>query len=103
MLRSITIWEFSRSNRQHVPNEKRKKRPVRKLIKSPDVPLPQVWDQFIALKDNKADLATILFTELLHAAESMSQNCEIITGGGFPEHENATSNKREITTLWANH
>ena len=81
----------------------KKKRPVRKLIQAPDVPLPQVWDQIIALEDNKADLTTFLSTELLHADESMSKNCIIIAGGGFPEPENARSSKREVATLWANH
>ena len=33
-----------------------KRRPVRKLIQGPEVPLPQVWSQFIALEDNKQTL-----------------------------------------------
>ena len=43
-----------------------KQKSVRKLIQGPEVPLPQVWAQFIALEGNKADLATFLSEELLH-------------------------------------
>ena len=39
-----------------------KRRPFQKLNQGPEVPLPQVWSQFIALEDNKADLATYLST-----------------------------------------
>ena len=37
-----------------------KKRPIRKLIEGPDVPLPQVWSNFISLDENKADVARYL-------------------------------------------
>ena len=37
-----------------------KQNPIRKLIEVPHVPLPQVWNTFIALDENKADLAWFL-------------------------------------------
>ena len=80
-----------------------KRRPVRKLIQGPEVPLPQVWSQFIALEDNKADLATYLSTELLRKAETLVGNCEVVAGGGFPDPVNTKSSKREVTALSANH
>ena len=81
---------------------KGKRRPVRKLTQTPDIPLPQVWDQFIALEDNKADLPAFLSAELLREAESMP-DCEIIAGGGFPDSASAKSSKREVANLCANH
>ena len=80
-----------------------KRRPVRKLIQGPKVPLPQVWTQFIALEDNKADLATYLSEKLLQKAESLEGNCEVVAGGGFPDPVNTKSSKRDVTDLSANH
>ena len=37
-----------------------KKKPIRSIIDGPNVPIPQVWSNFIALDDNKADLARYL-------------------------------------------
>ena len=37
-----------------------KLRPIHKLIQGPGVPLPQVWNQFMAMDENKADLAHFL-------------------------------------------
>ena len=34
---------------------KGKCRPIRKLITSPNVPLPPIWEQYITHDDNKAD------------------------------------------------
>ena len=80
-----------------------KKRPVRKLIQGPEVPLPQVWAQFISLEDNKAYLATYLSEELLKKAYSLTGKCEVVAGGGFPDPINTRSSTREVTDLSANH
>ena len=42
-----------------------KKRPIRKMVDSEEVVLPQVWAQFIALEENKADLAFFLSEALM--------------------------------------
>lgn len=80
-----------------------KRKPIRKLFQGPDVPLPQVWNQLIALEDNKADLAFFLSNEILHQAESLTNDCEVIAGGGFSDPENARSSRRDIPILAANH
>ena len=80
---------FDRSLGQHsIKSSKRlkrtaKRRPVWKLIQGPEVPLPQIWSQFIALEDNKTDLATNLSTELLRKAETLAGNCEVAAGVAF--------------------
>ena len=48
-----------------------KRRPIRKIVSGPEVPLPQVWDQFIALGENKADLADILSVLLTAKAHEL--------------------------------
>ena len=80
-----------------------KRRPVRKLIQGPEVPLPQVWAQFIALEDTKADLATYLPEELLQKASTLASNCEVVAEGAFTDHVNAKSSTRDVTALSANH
>lgn len=78
-------------------------RPIRKLIQGPGVPLPQVWNQFIAMDENKADLAHFLSEEILQRATSLRDNCEVVVGGGFHDTVNARSNRREVSSLAANH
>ncbi len=81
-----------------------KRRPIRKLIDSPDVPLPEVWDQYIALGQNKADLAEYLSTELIQRADTLTDGgCEVVAGGGFPNPDNARSNIRDVKHLSVNH
>ena len=79
------------------------RRPIRKIIEGSHVQLPQVWDQFIALDDNKADLAHFLSTELLDKAQDISENHEDVADGGFPDPVNARSSRRNVNHLSANH
>ncbi len=44
---------------------KKGKRPVRRQIESESVPLPSDWSNFMALEDNKADLALLLSNYLI--------------------------------------
>ena len=53
---------------------KGKRRPIRKLTTSPNVPLPQIWEQYITHDDNKADLAEFLSNELLKQSEIFQQD-----------------------------
>ena len=41
------------------------RRSIRRLIENRDVPFPKSWEQFISSSENKANLATFLFNELM--------------------------------------
>jgi len=58
-------------------------RPIRKIIDQGDVPLPQSWEQFTALEENKADLTTFLSNWVLSRGTKLSNDKEIVTGSGF--------------------
>ena len=79
-----------------------KKRPIRKIINHRDVPLPQTWAQFIALDENKADLAQFLSENL--SKHNVLPGMEVVTAGGFSNAEKSQSNIRgDILTLAADH
>ena len=59
-----------------------RRRPIRKMITGPEVPLPQVCDQCIALDDNKSDLASFLSSGLLDRAKTLPPGSTIVTGEG---------------------
>ena len=68
-----------------------KKKPIRKHIDGPDVPLPQTWNQFIALDMNKANLAQFLSDALMKRGKDLQHTYELVTGGGFPDQLCAAS------------
>lgn len=80
-----------------------KRRPIRKIIENPEVPLPQVWEQFISLDENKADFAEFLSNEILKRARTLPEGCTIVAGGGFPDPENAKSNNFDAKHLSVSH
>lgn len=80
-----------------------KTRPIRKLIDGPDVPLPTHWSQFIALDQNKADLANFLSEELMKRGIGLDQRHELVTGGGFTDPTCAKSTRRDNINLAGNH
>ncbi|KAJ8316884.1 hypothetical protein KUTeg_004788, partial [Tegillarca granosa] len=58
-------------------------KPIRRVIESGDVPFPKSWSKFIALNENKADLAQFLSEELLIHAPSekeISDHVWMMTG-----------------------
>ena len=71
-----------------------KKRPVRKIIDQGDLSLPQVWANFIALGDNKADLARFLSDYLLSHGREFSHQYELVTSGGHRDPTRACSTQR---------
>ena len=71
-----------------------KKKPIRKLIDGPDVPLPQVWSQFVAMDENKADLAHFLSEMIIQKTKDLPEEYEMVTGGGFMDHTGAKSTRR---------
>jgi len=80
-----------------------KKIPIRKLIDGPNVPLPQVWVQFIALDENKADLANFLAEEIIKKGKDLPGRFELVTGGGFTDVTDARSTRRDDPRLHGNH
>lgn len=80
-----------------------KKRPIRKIINRGDLPLPQVWANFISLADNKADLARYLSDYLVSHGIEISSHCELVTGGGFQDPTKAYSTHRDVLPMLCNH
>eukprot|EP00795_Rhopilema_esculentum_P002441 gene2440-biopygen11452 len=75
---------------------KKTSRPVRRVKESGLVPLPKFWSNFLALPENKADLARFLSEELLRQA---TEDKEIVTAGGFINELLAQSSKYYTDTL----
>ena len=65
--------------------QRTKKRAVHKIIDHDNVPLLQVWDNFISLDDNKADLGHFL------SKYCISYASELAVSGGFQDPMNAQS------------
>lgn len=61
---------------------KKGKRPVRRQFESESVPLPSDWFNFMALEDNKADLALLLSNYLIDHSPSGQT---MVVAGGFSE------------------
>ena len=61
---------------------KKGKRPVRRQIESATVPLPSDWSNFMALEENKADLALLLSNYLI---EHSPGDKTMVVAGGFSE------------------
>lgn len=81
-----------------------KVRPIRRIIDSKEVPLPQVWKHFIDLSENKAQLASFLSQQLMEKAKSLPENCELVTAGGFESINTASSSTRaSVEYLQADH
>ena len=70
-------------------------RPVRRVIEDRSVPLPANWTSFLALNDNKADLARFLSLELVRNAP---QNKTIIVAGGLDREDEVLSSTPSMAT-----
>ena len=77
-------------------------RPIRRVIESRDVPLPNNWTNFLSLSEIKADLAHFLSEELCSQAPNEK---EIVVAGGFRDEREVRSSKptTDITQLRAIH
>ena len=80
---------FDRYRETSIKCATRKKRsrghaPIRRIIEDGSVPLPESWSSFVALDDNKADLARFLSEKLLTRAPVEKI---VILGGGFEEED----------------
>ena len=80
-----------------------KKRPIRKVIDGRNVPLPQVWSNFIASDENTADLARLLTELIVTKCTDLSQQGELVTGGGFYCATHARSTRRSEVKLQGNY
>ena len=72
-------WEHSIKETTRKRRSKTSK-PIRRVIENRDVPLPKNWSNFMALPENKADLARFLSEQLITRAP---ESKEIVTAGGF--------------------
>ena len=59
-----------------------KKKPIRKVIDGPHVPLPQVWSQFTVLDDNKASLAQFISEVIMEEekGKDLPERFDLVTG-----------------------
>ena len=90
MLRLI-VTDRSRSKQER--GQSTRKIPVRRQIERESLPLPPEWSNFMALEDNKADLALLLSNDLIDHSPS---DQTMVVAGGFSE---ATIVKSSIPTL----
>ena len=83
-------------------NRSRKARPIRKIVDDRTVPLPQNWNDFLAVPANKQDLALLLSNELIAQARG---DKIIVVAGGFRTAEDiqCTEPLVDIEKLRANH
>ena len=63
------------------PSRVGKKQPVRKVNDARNVPLPQVWSNFNASYENKANLARFLSEIIVARGTDLPQQYELVTGG----------------------
>jgi len=76
-------------------------RPIRRCIESGSVPLPEKWQNFLAMPENKADLAAFLSIQLSTATYG---DVDLIVAGGFVEEDMALSTAgTDVSTLAATH
>ncbi|CAH3185140.1 unnamed protein product [Porites lobata] len=89
---------FDRYRETSIKCATRKKRsrghaPIRRVIEDGTVPLPRSWSTFLALDENKADLARFLSEKLLAGAPV---NKIIIVSGGFQDEDTVKCSRPTI-------
>ncbi|KAG1701751.1 Serine/threonine-protein kinase Chk2 [Nymphon striatum] len=98
---------FDRYNKESIKSGTRSSRskeakPIRRVIENSTVPLPNNWNNFLALADNKADLARFLSAYLI---EHVPRGKVLIVAGGFEEEETVKCSDPavDVTNYQANH
>ena len=76
-----------------------KKKSIRRIIDGPYVPIPQVWRNFIALDDHKADLARYLSETMMEKGKDLPKQYDMVTGGGIANATDARSTRRDNVRL----
>ncbi|CAH1154985.1 unnamed protein product [Phaedon cochleariae] len=76
--------------------------PVRRDITSTAIPLPKNWKNFLALGENKADLARFLSQEVL---QHVFNDIEVVVSGGLIHEEDvrSTNPESDVSSLAATH
>ncbi|KAK5911912.1 hypothetical protein CesoFtcFv8_001839 [Champsocephalus esox] len=99
---------FDRYRDKSIKTGKRRKRkqrhrPVRREIVNDSVPLPTDWSSFMALEENKADLARILSNHLIE--HSPEDEPVVVVSGGFAEATTVKSSDPDldVSSLMADH
>ena len=83
--------------------EKRKKKKscsIRRLVESREVPLPANWNDFLALSENKRDLAAFLSEELVRAAPS---GRTVVVAGSSAMEVKASNSEIDVSMLRSDH
>jgi len=89
---------FDRYRKMSIKCTTRRKRtkgitPIRRVIQDGSVPLPKSWSNFLALDENKADLARFLSNELIaHSPD----NKIIVVAGGFTEENTVKCSRLDV-------
>ena len=68
---------------------------MRREIQNREVPLPPKWENFIALAENKADLANFLSRQLILRAP---ENKIVVVSGGFKDEQQVESSAPGVNT-----
>ena len=83
-------------------NRQRKARPIRKIVDDRTVPLPQNWNDCLAVPSNKQDLALLLSNKLI--AQAPGDKISVVAGGfRTAEDTQCTEPLVDIEMLRANH
>ena len=95
--RDLSIKSSTRDQRN-----KKRRRPVRRVIEEINMPLPNDWASFMALSDNKADYDRFLSEELIMQAPEWK---EIVVSRGFVDELDIRSSKTSsnLNHLKSNH
>lgn len=77
-------------------------RPIRRVIEDGSVPLPHSWPDFLALPDNKSDLARFLSE---HIIVNAPPDKVVVAAGGFVDEREVQSSERatDLSALKATH
>lgn len=100
----VTFDRYDSTSIKDQTRQKRSKetRPIRRVIEDRSVPLPANWSNFLALPENKSDLANFLSHEL---ARSAPHNKTVIVAGGLHKDDEVLSSRPsiDVTPLQAHH
>ena len=100
----IVFDRYRDSSIKAATRQKRAKKlcPIRRVIENEHVPLPKNWKNFLALPENKANLASFLSEQI---SSHTFQNIEVVVAGGFFDERKVVSSNslRDVTPLESSH
>ncbi|XP_052128446.1 uncharacterized protein LOC127750548 [Frankliniella occidentalis] len=97
---------FDRYNQLSIKAGTRQKRtasarPIRKAITSRAVPLPKSWSNYVALEENKAELAAFISNEIMSA--NFLDTTVVVAGGFADELKVAANTEMDCASLQSTH